>query len=165
MTGVASSNPWGWALIIATLLFAMVLTIVPLPGIAEIYRPDWLLLVLIYWMIALPDKVGLGIAWLCGLAMDVLYTSPLGLHALSILVICFVVQRIYFRLRMFPFWQQALVLLVLLIIYRAILIWLRGFMITSDFGWHHWLPCVVGALIWPWIFIVLRDLRRLAGLK
>ena len=155
----------GWLVILATLLLALALAVVPLPSAAEIYRPDWLLIILIYWIIALPDKIGLGIAWFLGLVLDALFTSPLGLHALSVLVVCFIAQQIYSRLRMFPFWQQALVILLLLLAYRLILLWLRSFITTYEVAWHYWLPCLVGAIIWPWVFVILRDLRRRARLR
>ena len=85
--------------------------------------------------------------------------SLLGLHALSLCVIVYLVLRFRARLRFFPPWQQALSVFALLMNDRIILLWiisLRGDPLPSmDF----WLPPVVGTLVWPWLFLLLDRYR------
>ena len=72
-----------------TLLLGMVLSVLPLPDFVPpelgFVRPDWVAMVLIYWILALPHRVGLITAWIAGLGMDVLLGTLLGQHALSYL--------------------------------------------------------------------------------
>ena len=70
--------------IIATLLIALVLQIVPLPIQVDIYRPDWVLIVLAYWTMALPHRVNVGVAFMAGIAMDILLGTSLGIHSFSL---------------------------------------------------------------------------------
>ncbi|MEY3661077.1 MAG: hypothetical protein RLZZ169_1903, partial [Pseudomonadota bacterium] len=71
-------NRW---VIVLSLVFAGVLAVLPLPGWLELWRPDWVALVLVYWVIALPQRVGLLTAWLVGFLVDVLKGTLLGLNA------------------------------------------------------------------------------------
>jgi len=64
-----------------SLLMSLVLTILPLPAWASWWRPQWVFLVLIFWMLTLPYRVGLGVAWIMGLIVDLLLGTTLGLHA------------------------------------------------------------------------------------
>ena len=64
--------------VLLSFLVAMMLTSLPLPESAIIYRPDWLILVLIYWCMALPERIGIFTGWLLGLTLDVMYGSLLG---------------------------------------------------------------------------------------
>ncbi|MFU1924423.1 rod shape-determining protein MreD, partial [Klebsiella pneumoniae] len=76
----------------------------------EIGRPLWLAMLLTYWVLLLPERVGMVTAWLLGLAQDVLYGNLLGQNALILGLITFLVLSLHQRLRMFPAWQQCLVL-------------------------------------------------------
>ncbi|MHB8565316.1 MAG: rod shape-determining protein MreD, partial [Acidiferrobacteraceae bacterium] len=92
-----------------TLLLAIFLSIMPIPAPLLSYRPDWVALCLVYWSIEAPERVGMGTAWITGLAMDVLYGTLLGAQALADSVLVFIASGLRLRVRMFPRWQQALV--------------------------------------------------------
>ena len=108
----------GPVIIVLTFLAAMILSIMQMPdGVpAELgyVRPDWVALVLIYWVIALPHRVGVVTAWVMGLMMDILIGSLIGQHALGYIIIVYIAASLYQRLRMFSVWQQAAVLFALL---------------------------------------------------
>jgi rod shape-determining protein MreD len=145
--------------IFATLAAAMVLTLLPLPAVLEVLRPYWVALVLIYWGLETQGMVSLGMAFLTGLLLDLLTGSLLGLHALSLVILVYLVMRFRARLRFFPPWQQALSVLALLVNDRIILLWiisLRGDPLPSL---AFWLPPIVGTLLWPWLFILLDRIR------
>lgn len=145
--------------IFATLAAAMVLTLLPLPAALEVLRPYWVALVLIYWGLETQGMVSLGMAFLTGLLLDLLTGSLLGLHALSLVILVYLVMRFRARLRFFPPWQQALSVLALLVNDRIILLWiisLRGDPLPSL---AFWLPPIVGTLLWPWLFILLDRIR------
>lgn len=145
--------------IFITLVVAIALTLVPMPPLLDLMRPYWVALVVIYWSLETQDRISLGMAFTLGLALDLLTASLLGLHALSLVIIVYLVARFRARLRFFPPWQQALSVLALLVNDRIILLWivsLRGEPLPSlDF----WLPPIVGTLLWPWLFLLLDHYR------
>ncbi|MFA7386454.1 MAG: rod shape-determining protein MreD, partial [Thiohalobacteraceae bacterium] len=143
-----------------SLAAALLLTSVPLPDDLRILRPDWVLLVLIYWSMALPHRAGVGTAWLLGLVVDVLTGTLLGQHALAYSLVIFLTLKLHQRLRLYPLWQQALSVLVLLSLGQLLLLWINGMIGRPIQSWLYWLPSLVGALLWPFLFIILRSLRR-----
>ena len=147
------------SIVIISLAVAFALALIPLPPTLDMLRPYWVALVLIYWCLETQGIVSLGLAFLLGLLLDLLTGSLLGLHALSLVIMVYLVSRFRARLRFFPPWQQALSVLALLINDRIILIWiisLRGEpMPALDF----WLPPVIGTLLWPWLFLLLDRYR------
>lgn len=152
--------PNGRHIIALSLLAAMVLTIIPLPLAFEEYRPHWLALVLLYWTMALPHRVGVGIAWLIGLSLDVFKGAFLGQHALAMAVLIYMMLHLHLRLRIYPFWQQSVVIGLMLVIYQALLLWIYDMTASIDITWSYWTPAIVSAVLWPWMFVILRDARR-----
>jgi len=148
-----------FTVIFVTLVVAIALTLVPMPPLLDLMRPYWVALVVIYWSLETQDKISLGMAFTLGLALDLLTASLLGLHALSLVIIVYLVARFRARLRFFPPWQQALSVLALLVNDRIILLWiisLRGEPLPSL---AFWLPPIVGTLLWPWLFLLLDHYR------
>ncbi len=151
--------------ILATFGVAVLLSIMPGPSWAQPFVPDWVALTLIYWCMATPQRVSVGTGWVLGLVMDVLYGSLLGQHALAKTAIAFITVRLHPQLRMFPRWQQAVSVLVLLAINELIVVWIRVATTDAPGSALYWTPSVVGMLVWPWLFVVLRDIRRRAHLS
>ena len=120
-------------------------------------------MVLVYWIIALPHRIGIITAWFVGIAMDVLLGSLIGQHALAYVVIAYIAANLYQRLRMFSVWQQAAVLFAILGLNSLINFWIES--IAGVNAWSLWylLPAISGALLWPWVFLMLRYLRRRFG--
>lgn len=145
-----------------TLLAAIMLAIFPLPDWLRPFRPEWVLLVLIYWSMALPAMVGVGVAWAVGLLMDVMEGSLLGQHALGFAVTVYLVLHLYQRVRAFPLAQQAAAVALLLIPYMSVSLWVMGMSGHSPGAWRYWTPLLTSAMIWPVVFPVLRSLRRRA---
>ena len=89
-----------------------------------------------------------------------LYGTLLGQNALILTLITFLVLSLQQRLRMFPMWQQSLVILVIFGIAQLIQLWLSALtgnrLPTLALVWS----AVISALLWPWISFALRDLRR-----
>lgn len=153
----------GW-LFAGSIALAMLLQLMPLPAMLLPIKPYWLALVLVYWAIETPDRVGLGFAFLLGLAGDVLAGQLLGEHALRLTALAFIVLRFRARLRFFPVWQQTLAVLALLFNDRIVVLMVRGFSGDPMPPATFWLSPLVGAAVWPFVFILLDDLRsRLRG--
>lgn len=150
----------GRLILYASFGIATIMNILPGPTWAEPFIPDWVALTLIYWCMALPQRVSVGTGWVLGLILDVLYGSLLGQHALAKSVIAFITVKLHPQLRMFPRWQQAVSVLVLLAINQLLVIWIRGAIGQAPASVAYWTPSIVGMIVWPWLFVVLRDVRR-----
>jgi len=149
----------GWA-IVATFVAAIMLTAMPLPDWAVNWRPSWIAMVLIYWCMALPERVGIGAGWVLGLLLDVQQGTVLGQHALALSVIAWLTILSYRRVRVFPLVQQALVVFTYLLLFQFFNSWIRGIIGIPAQHWSIWLPPFTSMLLWPWLFIILRDIRR-----
>jgi rod shape-determining protein MreD len=150
----------GRVILIVSFAIAILMNILPGPSWAEAFIPDWVALTLIYWCMALPHRVSVGAGWTLGFILDVLYGSLLGQHALAKSVIAFITVKLHPQLRMFPRWQQAVCVLVLLAINQLLLAWIRGAIGQAPGSVSYWTPTIVGMIVWPWLFVVLRDVRR-----
>ena len=168
MIAVADNKTGGLVTIWITIIAGMVLAVVPMPQLVPVelgfLRPDWVAMVLVYWIIALPHRVGIPTAWLAGIAMDVLLGSLIGQHALSYVLIAYVALSLYQRLRMFSVWQQATVLFALLGLNQLVGFWIESIAGLSDWSFWYLLPALSGAFLWPWVFLMLRSLRRWIGM-
>ncbi|NNE06561.1 MAG: rod shape-determining protein MreD [Xanthomonadales bacterium] len=145
--------------LVLVLVVAVLLTLLPLPGQLEALRPYWVGLVLIYWALELREMVSLGLAFLIGVLLDVLTASLMGLNALSLVVLIYLVQRFRARLRFFPPWQQALAVLGLLVNDQIIRLWVTSLLGEPLPTWRYWLSPLVGMALWPWLFLLLDRVR------
>ncbi len=155
-----SSRRRGSFAIAITLLLALMLEIMPLPDWLTPFQPQWLLLTLIYWCMATPNRVGIGIGWSCGILLDILKGALLGQHAIGLTVVAYFSLKLHQRTRVLPLPQQALTVLLLLLIERLISIWVIGAIGYPAPSLWYWASPVVGMILWPWIYVVLRDVRR-----
>ena len=154
-----NKNTGGWIIFIS-LLIAFLLTALPLPAWANYWRPAWVAMVLIYWCMALPNKVGIGIAWCLGLLLDVQQGALLGQNALGLALIAYFVIQIHKRFRIFPLVQQSCLVGFMIIFYLLIASWITGIMGIPPQTWTYWAPAISSMVLWPWLFIILRDIRR-----
>lgn len=147
-------------MILLTLLIAVMASIMPLPLSVDAFRPDWVLIVLIYWCMALPGRVNIITAWVMGFLMDVLLGSVLGVHAAAMAISVFIVVENYQKIRNFSIWQQALITGVLSALYHLIVFWLQRFLIDAFFISSYLYPVITTVVLWPWVFYLLRKVRR-----
>ncbi|MBL0040120.1 MAG: rod shape-determining protein MreD [Xanthomonadales bacterium] len=147
------------AWLLLSIVLASVLTLIALPEPLRVLRPFWLALIVIYWTIEAPEHYGIGFAFLLGLLQDVLIGTVLGEHAFRLAIISFIVLRFRSRMRFFPMWQQALAVGALLLNDRIVVLLLRAIAGEFAIDWRYWLAPLVGAALWPWIFLLLDDLR------
>ncbi len=133
----------------------------PLPEWVQVFRPDWVSLVLIYWVMAVPERFGVVFAWILGLLLDVTQGAILGQHAIGLVLVIYIVQLEYLRIRVFSLVQQAMVVFIMLLIKQLLVLWVNGVVGHSPENTiSYFLPSLTGAIIWPWLFIILRDIRR-----
>lgn len=152
-----------WVFWIAIVL-ALMLMLMPLPGMIQPLKPYWPALVLVYWSLEATDRVSVGLAFGIGIAADLLNGALLGDQALRLAVLVFIVLRFRSRLRFFPMWQQALAVWLLLLNNHVLQALIRAFAGDAPMPALSWLAPVVGAALWPFVFLLLDDVNtRLRG--
>lgn len=150
----------GTPVVLFTFVLAAWLEVLPLPEMLDFARPEWMALVLIYWVIALPHRVGVFWGFGVGLFQDVLTGVVLGEHALAYALVAYITLLACKRLRVFSPMQQSGI--VFLLTGSALLVAhtvqsTTGAMVQSPFMML--LPAVVSAVLWRAVFVVLRQLR------
>jgi rod shape-determining protein MreD len=156
-------SSWSETLLpLGTLIVALLLSILPLPEVIVSFRPDWVAIVLVYWSLFKPGHFGFLTAFWLGLALDTLYGSLLGQHALALLTVTYIARHFHLRIRVFPIWQMSVTVLALLALYEFLLFWADGVAARTVPVVDRWVPVAIGALLWPLIFA---SMRRLLGTK
>jgi rod shape-determining protein MreD len=147
-------------IILLTFLVALMASIMPLPLSVDAFRPDWVLVVLLYWCLAVPSRVNIISAWVMGFILDVLLGSTLGVHAGAMAISVYIVAGNFQKIRNFSVWQQALIVGVLSALYHLIVFWLQRFLTDAVFLPSYLYPVVTTIILWPWAFLLLRKIRR-----
>ena len=150
-------RPW---FILSTLFFGLLGNLLPLSGVGETLRPDFLALVLLYWCIQEPRYVGVSLAWVLGLLMDVGDATLFGQHALAYAVLAYGAEFFRRRVLRFPLWQQAAQVAVLLLFCSGLVLLIRYVGGAPLPRWTYLAPSLVGALLWPFVSVVLQTPQR-----
>jgi rod shape-determining protein MreD len=157
MSKKIARNRW---FIVLTFLIALMLDVLPLPGWVIWLRPQWTLLVLIYWVMALPSAVGIISAFSVGILLDLLNNTLLGEHAFAMVIIAYVVIKLHKLIRVYPLLQQMLVVFVFVLLYQLIIFGIQGIIGQLPHTFLYWLTVFISTILWPWVFVLLRDCRR-----
>lgn len=145
----------GW-FIILSFIVSLLLNLLPLQGDMLILRPDFVALVLLYWCTYQPQRIGMSIAFVMGLLMDVGNSGMLGQHALAYSVMIFIALLLRRRLHIFGLLKQAPQVGLMLLSAQFIMI-LTELLNRADFpGWYYFLASITGTLLWPLISLLLK---------
>ena len=143
----------------ATLVVSLFLMLIPLPGPLTPFKPYWPALILLYWCLQSGDRMTLGLAFCLGVGADLFDGVLLGEQALRLTAMVFIALRFRSRLRFFPMWQQSLAVLGFLLNDRVLLLLIRVFGGDPLPPPEYWIAPFVGAALWPFVFLILDDLR------
>ncbi len=147
----------------ASVFIAMGLKIFSFPEFFRDYNPDWVLLTLIYWVLAMPRKVGVFNAWGVGLIVDVLTGRLLGQHALAYSLTAYSCLRLHKRLGQYLLRQQTLFIFSSLLFSKTIEFMIEDFQGDAKLTLTFLLPVVLGTFFWPVIYTTLRIFRERIG--
>lgn len=147
-------------IVLVSFVIAFLLALVPVPAAVSPFRPDWVALCLVYWATTEPEMVGLGTGWVTGIVLDALYGTVLGGVALANTVLAFLTVKTHLRLRMFPRWQQAVAVFVLIGIDHLIILLIRHGTGSPAGNWSYWVSDLTGAILWPVVYELLQYLRQ-----
>ncbi|WP_348666606.1 rod shape-determining protein MreD [Arsenophonus symbiont of Ornithomya chloropus] len=141
-------------------LVAIILEQMPCPKQFIYYKPAWLILILIYWVMALPHRISVGSGFFLGIVMDLIQGITLGIHALTNSMICYLVSYKYQLFRNMEMWQQSFVIFGLSVIMNFTIFLIEFFSSIVLFHPEIFLNCLINGVLWPWIFVFLRKVRR-----
>ena len=142
-----------WSSLIAALALNMLLNMWLLGRAA--WRPDVLALVLLFWTIHQPLRVGVGAAFVLGLLMDVHQGALLGQHALAYTALSYLAITIHRRLLWFSVPSQAAQVLPLFVVAHTLALLVRWLAGDGSAGWLVMLAPVLEALLWPLVSVLL----------
>jgi rod shape-determining protein MreD len=146
----------------AALIAALALEILPLADALQMLRPPFLALALIYWIMMWPQRIGLGTAFLFGIALDVLHGQLLGQNAIALTMVGFLTLNFHLQIRIFPLWQLTVTVLALLGVDALIRLLIDGFTGNPPAGIGPWVRALIGTLIWPVLMAILDRIRMTA---
>jgi len=143
-----------------SLMVALLLDMLPLGRVP--WMPDFLALVLVFWNVHQPMRVGIGVAFVFGLGMDVHQSALLGQHALSYTTLSFFAAMIHRRLLWFTVPSQALQMLPLFALAHGVELVIRLLAGGTFPGWLMLLAPLMESLLWPVVSILLLVPQRRA---
>jgi rod shape-determining protein MreD len=145
-------------LILLIILLSLFVSLITLP--LGYYSPEWILLVLIYWAIAIPSINKLFLAFLLGFLTDIVLGQVLGISSLFYVILIYIVLRLYNSLRYMTIAQQSFVIFFLIIVKQHLLVW-AYIIIGKTIEYQAILiGSFMNAFLWPLIFFALRYVRR-----
>jgi len=144
---------------------ALVLTVVQLPAWLFYFWPEWIAVVVIYWALITPKRVGPFVGFIIGTLLEVLFVRNFGVLGLGLATLAFIVNSASQQLRVLSIWQQMISVGFFVGIFKLLTGWLsgmvEGFTITSDY----WYSLVGSVVIWPFAYILLEELRRIVRIR
>ncbi|MGC9457948.1 MAG: rod shape-determining protein MreD [Halothiobacillaceae bacterium] len=152
-----------WPTIAASLAAALILTLAPLPREIGVFAPQWLLLVVLFWSIERPERVGLVLAWSMGLLLDIGTHALLGSNALLFVLAAALTLGLQRLLKPTSIMQQGLYVCGLTLAYLMVELWMRGGMQGSIEGWQYLMRSISNLAAWPLLVLTIAWLHRRLG--
>lgn len=149
-----------YIIITATFLVALVLAVYPLPLDWRWWRPEFVVLVAIYWIFTIPLRTSLVLLCILGLFQDLLEGVPLGQHGLALVIVAYICLLSYQRVRNYPLWQQSCWVFVLVGIAQLTDNWVQAMNGRPLSGIVFLYPAFASACFWPICYLILEWLRR-----
>ena len=148
------------AFIVTTLVIAALLNMMPWSGWISWLRPDFVALVVLYWVIEQPLRVGFTAAFALGLLMDVAEGALLGQHALSYTILAYAGIALNRRVRRFSLASQVAHVIPLLLLNDLIVLGVR-MLAGADFpGYPYFLGSFIAGGLWPLMSVLLKLPQR-----
>ncbi len=145
---------------VLSIFAALILTMLPLPQELSYWRPEWLLMVLVFWVLNEPQWFGIWMGFLLGLLLDVLLATPFGLHAMMLATVAYLTRLSYRWVRVFSIWQTGGLVFALVLAAFVIKLLLLNIVGRPPGSLLFWLPALSSFLVWPTVMLVLRPWNR-----
>ncbi len=157
LKGVGLKISW---IIGCSFLIGGILEVLPWPVQYYMFRPSWILLILFYWIMALPRRVNVGYSFFLGMLVDLISGSVLGVRALAYSLVSYLILYRSHLLKNLALWQQAVLVMLFSVLVNLLVFWIR--FILNDITFQpeiFWGPLIDG-ILWPWLFLLLRKVHH-----
>ena len=144
---------FSWLALLGTFGIAIVLELMALPDMLQAFRPEWLVLTQMYWLLRRPDKVGITCAFSIGLVLDVIAGCYFGIHSLALCLVTYLVLGMHKRFKLFPMVQQAAIMFLVTGVQLMIIYTLRATLSYADSGLDYLWQALFSALVWPLLLV------------
>jgi len=145
--------------ILLSFLIALILSIVHLPASWQIWRPEWVALIIVHWAIFFPKKNSYLVVWVVGLLIDTLWGNTLGQHALGFTIILFITTRMSERIAPKTLLQFFFLVFITIGAYLLVNLWILGLTKDKPSDWSYWFSLLSSLIAWPFVHGLLNKLH------
>ncbi len=145
-------------IILLSIILGLILTLMLLP--LGYIAPEWLLLINIYWAIAIPTNNKLLLAFVSGYFVDILYGQVLGITSLTYVIFIYIILRLYNSLRYMTVTQQMVVISFFILIKQHFFVWSNSLIGIDSEYFDLLISAILSGILWLPIYCILRYLRR-----
>lgn len=153
---------WAFAL---SCFIAFTLMLVQVPDWLAPFWPDWIPLVIVYWALIAPDRIGPIAGFIIGTMLEVLTAKTLGVISAGLVILAFLVNISYLQFRVTSRWQQVFLVILLVGIFKLINLWLEGLVGDARITAQDWYSLAGNLVVWPFLNIVLDELRQMYRIR
>lgn len=151
--------------VLLSFIVALLLEVSPVPKGFEYFRPAWILLVLFYWNLAIASKINIGAAFVCGITLDLLSGQSLGMHSIVLCIFSYIMVINHLLIRNLSIWIQAILITGIVFLAKIGFFLVGLFLHGASFNLQEILGAILSGLLWPWVFLLLRLIRRKVNLR
>lgn len=160
-----SQSLFQWLVFVCIFIVALIMEIAPWPAGFQHFKPAWLVLVLMYWVISIPNRISIGWAFILGILWDLVLGSTLGIHALVLSVFTYLLAANHLLFRNLSLWFQSLLMMVFIFAIRLSIFFVELVVNTAQFQSQEIFGAIISGILWPWVFLFLRKIRQKLDLK
>jgi rod shape-determining protein MreD len=153
-------RPSPWVALPLSFIVAFLLVALPLPQALSYWRPELVTMVLVFWVLNEPGKVGVWTAFILGLLLDVLMATTFGVYPLTLAVVAYLTRLSYRWVKVFSLWQTGGLVFALVLASLVVKRVLLGVLGTGPDSLLYWVPALTSALLWPTVMVTLRRFTR-----
>lgn len=146
--------------VILSFVVAFALMIIPISQGMKWFRPDFVALVLIFWVTNLPSRVGIVFAFAVGLLFDLLTGTLFGSMGLTLGIVAFLSMNLRLRLRIYRYWQKFAVIMLVIAGSQLIRLWIQVLVGHPPTSVMYWFTSFSSALAWPLVSVILYSYQR-----
>lgn len=146
-------------LIAISFCLGFLLMVIPINFESRGLRPEFIVLLVIYWSMVTPQHFGLLSAWFVGLLSDLLEFSPLGVNAIGMMIMAYLAHMFYPRIRHYVFWHQSLWVFMFVTVFSIYSNWISGLVSGRENSFSFLLTALTSALLWPMLVLMLKAVQ------
>lgn len=143
-----------------TCFIAFTFMLVQVPDWLSAFWPDWIALILVYWSLYAPSRIGPVVGFIVGTMLEVLFAKTFGVLSLGLATLAFLVNISHLQLRVTSRWQQVFMVVFFVAIFKLMNLWFEGIVDGAKITASDWYSLLGNFVVWPFIHIALDELRR-----